>query len=382
MTKELAHMLPKELRKKFHLAVNGYEPDRIVDEMNKNTLLHLLVRATDVEDELKLLIEAGADLNIKNLFGHTPLGCATSPSAIKVLLDAGADPYLANNKGEAPLHYAIYTKKNDLMEAFLNSNPSRMTGLRIKTLHQDDTPLHIAAWTNNIKAAKLLIEAGANPNVLNLEYLTPLHCAAKANDPEMMDLLVKYGADINKFKLPETPYPLHMCLRANLADMAFRLIEHGADIDLQDNEGQTPLMIAIKTCSSDVIMKLLEYKPDVNKKDNDKQTVIHKIYPNVDRKALAIILKATKNINAKDNNGDTPLHNLFSEKQSNSTQDRKTQGLVTIFVGRGANVNLKNKDGESACDLARKNNFDFSVYKLACAERNQSKNASKPGPKK
>jgi ankyrin repeat protein len=63
-------------------------------EMGKWTGLHQCVRLKNVE-MMKILIENGANLEIKDVDGETPTFVASSSSApevIKVLLDAGANP--------------------------------------------------------------------------------------------------------------------------------------------------------------------------------------------------------------------------------------------------------------------------------------------------
>ncbi len=61
----------------------------------------------------ELLINAGADLNVKDIYGFTPLMVATQLNnleLVKILCKAGADPNLASYDGITPLIYAnIYT---------------------------------------------------------------------------------------------------------------------------------------------------------------------------------------------------------------------------------------------------------------------------------
>ena len=57
------------------------------------------------------------------------------------------------------------------------------------------TPLHIAAASNNLDAARKLIHEGANMNALNTWGATPLHLAVSNNNLEMARLLINNGAD-------------------------------------------------------------------------------------------------------------------------------------------------------------------------------------------
>ena len=52
---------------------------------------------------VKLLLERGADIDMKNKYGDTPIHQAAEngrTDIVKVLLSAGADPYITNKKGE------------------------------------------------------------------------------------------------------------------------------------------------------------------------------------------------------------------------------------------------------------------------------------------
>lgn len=60
-------------------------------------------------DEIRRLVEAGANPNAQDSFGRTPLHILASdlvdPFAISALLEAGADPTLKSNRGLTPLGY-------------------------------------------------------------------------------------------------------------------------------------------------------------------------------------------------------------------------------------------------------------------------------------
>jgi uncharacterized protein len=60
------------------------------------------------------------------------------------------------------------------------------------------TPLHIAAFANNVDAARALLDAGADPNVLataSFARVTPLGTCAFAAANEVARVLLDHGAD-------------------------------------------------------------------------------------------------------------------------------------------------------------------------------------------
>lgn len=99
------------------------------------------------ENLARRLIEAGCDVNAKNRYGETPLMVAVSANSLQVakhLLRAGADHINTDCDGEFG-------------------------------------PLHMAVWYGFQDMVKILLEAGADVNVIDEEYSSPLHIAAKVD---------------------------------------------------------------------------------------------------------------------------------------------------------------------------------------------------------
>ena len=69
------------------------------------------------------------------------------------------------------------------------------------------TPLHIAAFAHNVEAARVLLEAGADPNVIataSFARVTPLGTCAFAGADDVAQLLLEHGADPT---ITEAPAP-------------------------------------------------------------------------------------------------------------------------------------------------------------------------------
>lgn len=60
-----------------------------------------------------------------------------------------------------------------------------------------DTPLHVAAWRNDVYAVQVLIAAGANVNAIGDMAETPLHVAVGQENLAIIELLLKAGAKTN-----------------------------------------------------------------------------------------------------------------------------------------------------------------------------------------
>ena len=78
-----------------------------VDEL-KNTALHYAAKQADL-NVMHFLIENGADLNATNEKLATPLHLTEKNiDAIRILLEAGADPNLKDSDWDYPYYFAFY----------------------------------------------------------------------------------------------------------------------------------------------------------------------------------------------------------------------------------------------------------------------------------
>ena len=73
---------------------------------------------------VKLLLDAGVDIDVRDGWGHTPLTIACEKGyteAVKLLIEYGADVNYADKKGKKPLYYAINSsKKNEIIKLLVD----------------------------------------------------------------------------------------------------------------------------------------------------------------------------------------------------------------------------------------------------------------------
>src|SRR5688572_27133423 len=60
-----------------------------------------------------------------------------------------------------------------------------------------DTPLHVIAWRDDVRGARLLLAAGADVNAQGDMGYTPLHVAVAKGSVAMVTLLLEAGARTN-----------------------------------------------------------------------------------------------------------------------------------------------------------------------------------------
>jgi ankyrin repeat protein len=129
-------------------------------------------------DLLRLLVEAGANVNAADSAGYTPLWVAAkngNAGTVKMLLEAGA------NVNPAPGPFVGRPGKWE--DDYYSDHCS--------------TPLWVAAERGHAEVVKLLLEAGAIVDVVpNGTPVTPLWIASKNGHAHVVKLLLEAGADV------------------------------------------------------------------------------------------------------------------------------------------------------------------------------------------
>jgi ankyrin repeat protein len=189
-----------------------------------STPLHLAVRQGHAE-VIDALIAAGAPLDERNRDGRTPLHDALQfDNRMRArLIDAGAT---------IDICHAAFLDLVEEVRDLLLSDPAlandRTTGL---------SPLGWASYGGAARAARLLIELGANGDG------GELLCAAQVGGVQVGRLLLDRGADPNC--LHRGFNALHAALTTpytdDLASFVALVIEHGADVNASTASGRRPL---------------------------------------------------------------------------------------------------------------------------------------------
>lgn len=99
-----------------------------------------------------------------------------------------------SSHGFYPLGIAAHFGKEDIIRILLrngaNPNAPSQNGYMVY-------PIHAALSNQHDMIAKMLIEAGAEVNVLQQSRISPLHLAAQQGNIEMIIILLENGADIS-----------------------------------------------------------------------------------------------------------------------------------------------------------------------------------------
>jgi len=104
--------------------------------------------------KLKLLIDSGADVNVKNKYGKTSLTIASYKGfteIVKLLLESGADPNTQDKEENSSLIYASYKGFTEIVKILLESGAD----INYKD-YLGDTSFTIALYNGHIETANFL----------------------------------------------------------------------------------------------------------------------------------------------------------------------------------------------------------------------------------
>ena len=124
-------------------------------------------------------------------------------------------------------------------------NAFTMYGTVIEFSKDGFTALHFACYFGQPASARLLIESGAKIDIVanNPTQVMPLHSAASSRNLEAARSLVERGAPVNA-RQQAGWVPIHAAAQNGDMDMIELLLAHGADAEIANDEGKTPAMIA------------------------------------------------------------------------------------------------------------------------------------------
>ena len=192
-----------------------------------------------------------------------------------------ARPELAaarDDEGRSVVLEALCHVQGDLVDVLLDTNPSldvfdaaavgRTRGLEelvaaepelVGSFARDGfTPLHLAAFFGQDDAARLLLEHGADANVVARNEslrVTPLHSAAAGGHAAIVRRLLEAGADADA-RQPGGFTPLHSAAQNGDRESAEALLERGAEPAAVTDEGKTPAELAAAAGHDDLVTLL------------------------------------------------------------------------------------------------------------------------------
>jgi len=249
------------------------------------TALVFAAREGDLES-VRLLVEAGADVDQVTEYGWSPLLTAIQNRYYELgeyLLDNGADPNIANKGMWTPLYIATDnrnieggdypTRKPDMdhlqfinllldhgadPNMRMNSSTETRTIFTHQWLYEEGaTPFLRAAQSSDLTLMNLLLEHGADPSLATYDDITPLMVASGIGWVEGVTYEWSREENLTAVQL---------------------LLELGADVNARDTlDGRTALMGAAHKGRSEIVQLLVDHGGNLSIRDIGSRDSIHKL---------------------------------------------------------------------------------------------------------
>ena len=281
-------------------------------------------------DDVKTCIAAGADLNVRDDRGITPLHWAVSqsenPSVVEVLFKATAEAHA--DWHWTNLHRALlFNEAPSVVRALLatGANPKARTAL-------ERAPLHWAAQFNtNPAVVKALLAVGVDPNARDENETTPLHMAAEHNEnPAVVQALLAGGANLHaQDEYKNTP--LHRVARNENPALLQVLLNDGADPKARDEYRNTPLHWAAQFNRNPEVLKvLLAAGADPKARNQLDHTPLHWAAWNENPEVVKALLAVVEADNGSGTEQD-------AEADAGTEEAKKSKGVDSYYTLSGSN---------------------------------------------
>jgi cytohesin len=294
------------------------------------TALWRAVEDGDRAGVVEALLQAGADVNKADDDGDPPLPFATTATIVTMLIERGASVNAVNTFGRTALWRPVEEGRAGVVQALLQA------GAAVNKADDDgDPPLSFAATA---AIATMLIERGADVSTANKRGETALWSAVKDGRAGVVEVLLQAGADVHKAD-KECTAALSVAASAPIAAM---LIERGADVNAANKRGESALWRAAKGCRADVVDALLQAGADVSKADKEGSAALSVA---ASATIATMLIERGADVHATNERGETAL--LLAVQDENYLAD-----VVEALVQAGADVNKADTSGRLPLPLA------------------------------
>ncbi|XP_041983044.1 transient receptor potential channel pyrexia-like [Aricia agestis] len=224
------------------------------------------------------------------------------------------------------------------------------------------TPLHVAASCARTHCVRLLLAAGADPNICDAMGRTALdvagsgyyygHGIAAKCFTEVVRILLNAGGKFYTMKArgQNIETPLHTAVLLENIESIEDLLNAGVSIACLDSSGQTPLHLCVKNELEDPLQILANYaykdadpmSAMVDVKDYEGHTVLQASVEASWVPGVCIALEAGADVAMRANDGETPIHSAAALGNLDVLNE-----ILSVSKQRDL-IDCQNQDGETA----------------------------------
>ena len=330
-------------------------------ETGKTFLMEAAERSTSLT---KLLLDYGADPELRDKQGQTAVYCTDKTEILRLLASRGARFDITDNNGISPL---MYLMNYDLEKCIFildweeEHNPGFSAAYKNRKDYYTDLLTRYLNrsyyFDSEFLLAKRLLDGGANPAAIDDEGIPIIFgISTYASDHNsLISLFIERGAPVNA--VDEEGNTLLIIASRYNDELVQYLLRHGADSNKQNNSGKTALMEAD---SEATISSLLAFGANPNLQDENGKTALMHHHYHLAYSRLLLLAGADPNL--QDKNGETALMNLWDSELFWLLLQAGADPVIKDLKGRTALHHLASNQGSSIINelISRGCRFDES----------------------
>jgi ankyrin repeat protein/response regulator RpfG family c-di-GMP phosphodiesterase len=279
------------------------------------------------EEKKNFWVKSKTDLNKIDQKGNSALILAAANGLSDVvthLLEAGADVHLKNADGMAALDVANLKQNHEMI---------KLISKHISTLQDTETPIqsHEYSKSRPAKADRAAAAKSVDIKARNKKGQTLLMQLGAKGNTETLFKVLNMGAEVNAKDFNGTN-ALMFAVRNRHLETAKLLLERGANIKAMDGQARTPIYYAIESGSVELLRFCLENGCDIEFKARSITPLMYACGVG-NRGVVEALLESGASIYTADKKGNTAISYA---KSANKNE------IVELLKSKGAAV-LKNK---------------------------------------
>lgn len=314
-----------------------------IDSMH-NSALSVAIKNEDIK-MVQLLINHGAKVDRPELSNESPWNLACQKENITIIqMLLKASPNNLDDK----LLAAIETGKIDIVKALITA------GADVNARRKFDRQPTVFSAIHHPKILQFLIDKKVNLTPPFDGGNTILHHAARQHCYEAIEILVKNGVLIDS-RNTNGETPLHLTYDVKTTTTLLNL---GANVNITSNGGGKPFYGRTNIV---VLKAFIKAGANINEVSPGAWPLLHQaIWAANKELILFLINEIAVSIHQKEQNGRTPL--LFAIERGDTD-------TVELLLKKGADINARDNQGQTALSIARKHHQELVEWLIARGAR-------------
>ncbi|XP_056150230.1 ankyrin repeat and SOCS box protein 2-like [Lampris incognitus] len=266
--------------------ITGYGRRMVAYRRRDGSLIHV---APELEEEEEPLFEA--------------IRCGDAGRVRQLVNLLGTNLLQPSKPGWLAFHQAAWYGQEACLRVLLTALP----GMVNKVTDKGQTALFLAVSRDQMSCVHILLEKGADPDIITKDRETPLYKACERENAAMVALLLNHGAAVNAHCIQGWT-ALQEAVYRNNVEVCEMLVKAGAKLSPANIYGITPLFTAAQSGRVETLRFLLKHGADVNSQAADGATALYEAVKNGHEEVVELLLSQRADANKPGKTGLLPLH--------------------------------------------------------------------------